>query len=105
MRRMVAAMTENKAKQKEMDCAGCDHLLYLATAPTRQGQGLGSRLLQAGIKRADRRGNDCYLEASAPGNVRLYQRNGFEIIAVHHIDGGNWPPITLMRRRCTAKRP
>jgi len=103
LKTIVAGTIAAEEKQKEMGCAGCDHLMYLATDPTRQGQGLGSRLLRAGIERADRRGNDCYLEATTPGNIGLYQRHGFEILAVHHVDGGDGPPITLMRRTCTAK--
>lgn len=51
----------------------------LGVDPTRQGQGIGSKLLSAGVERADTSGLPCYLETMNPDNVPLYQKFGFAV--------------------------
>jgi ribosomal protein S18 acetylase RimI-like enzyme len=53
------------------------YLAFLAVAPRLQGQGLGSALLTATLKRIDGRAMPVYLENSNPKNKRLYERAGF----------------------------
>jgi len=53
------------------------HLNLLGTVPERQGQGLGSALLEAVLPRLDREGVPAYLEATTDANRRLYERHGF----------------------------
>jgi len=53
------------------------YLQFLATAPTHQGQGVGSALLRTVLDAADRAGEAAYLEATSPRNRALYERHGF----------------------------
>jgi ribosomal protein S18 acetylase RimI-like enzyme len=56
------------------------HYLYLlAVLPDRQGRGLGSALLQAGLRAIDRSGSDVYLETASARNIALYRRHGFAV--------------------------
>lgn len=55
------------------------YLWALAVRPGRQGEGRGSRLLEAGLARSDREGLVTYLETFREPNVRLYRRHGFEV--------------------------
>jgi ribosomal protein S18 acetylase RimI-like enzyme len=56
------------------------HYLYLlAAVPDRQGQGLGSALLQAGLRPIDRARAPGYLETATERNLALYQRHGFVV--------------------------
>jgi ribosomal protein S18 acetylase RimI-like enzyme len=57
------------------------HYLYLlAVLPERQGQGLGSALLQAGLRAIDRSRGATYLETASERNLALYRRHGFVVI-------------------------
>jgi ribosomal protein S18 acetylase RimI-like enzyme len=56
------------------------HYLYLlAVVPERQGQGLGSALLQAGLRTIDRARAATYLETATERNLALYERHGFAV--------------------------
>lgn len=59
-----------------------DHLYlwFLGVTPRLQGLGIGSRLLRAGLNRADQAGLPAYLETGTTRNVALYRRHGFEVI-------------------------
>ena len=66
--------------------------------PARQGLGLGSLLLRAGLSRVDQDGVECHLFTEESRNVPLYQRYGFEIAVDGDLpDGG--PHFWFMRRR------
>jgi GNAT superfamily N-acetyltransferase len=54
------------------------YLPLIAADPARQGQGLGTALMEAAIGRIDADGRPAYLESSSPRNVPFYQRFGFE---------------------------
>jgi ribosomal protein S18 acetylase RimI-like enzyme len=56
------------------------YLWFLGVTPALQGMGIGSRLLRAGLNRADEAGLPAYLETGTTRNVALYRRHGFEII-------------------------
>lgn len=66
------------------------HLDSLAVAPNHQGKGLGQALI-AGAKDAARRAGlaavELYTNAAMTGNLALYQRLGFEVIARKRVDG------------------
>jgi ribosomal protein S18 acetylase RimI-like enzyme len=53
--------------------------------------GIGSRLLRAGLNRADEAGLPAYLETGTTRNVALYRRHGFEVI--HEAPCGNGAPM------------
>jgi len=55
------------------------HLDPLAVLPARQGEGIGSRLLQHFCDSVDRLGAAAYLETATRDNVRLYERFGFSV--------------------------
>jgi len=56
------------------------YLWFLGVTPALQGMGIGSRLLRAGLDRADAAGLPAYLETGTTRNVALYHRHGFEVI-------------------------
>jgi len=53
------------------------YLLYLGTEAARQGQGLGTALLQPVLQTCDEQRLPAYLEATDPRNAALYRRHGF----------------------------
>lgn len=55
------------------------YLWFLGVDPARQGQGLGSRLLDSLRDKARRDGVACYLETDKQSSVRLYRRHGYEV--------------------------
>ena len=74
------------------------YLSLIGVDPARQGLGLGSLLLRAGLSRVDQDGVECRLFTEQPRNVPLYQRYGFEIAVEGDVpDGG--PHFWFMRRR------
>lgn len=72
------------------------YLSMIGVDPARQGQGLGSALLKAGLARCDAEGLPAYLESSSPKNVPLYERHGFEVIGL--IKPGDHPGLIPMYR-------
>ena len=74
------------------------YLVLIGVDPARQGLGLGSLLLRAGLSRVDQDGVECQLFTEESRNVPLYQRYGFEIAVEGDLpDGG--PHFWFMRRR------
>jgi len=69
------------------------YLFLLGTRPAWQSQGLGSALLRAVLDRCDRDATPAYLEATSPGNQRLYARHGFEVVGEIVLPDGPsmWP--------------
>ena len=72
------------------------YLSMIGVDPSRQGQGLGSALLKAGLQRCDADGLPAYLESSSPKNVPHYERHGFEVIGL--IKPGDHPGLIPMYR-------
>jgi GNAT superfamily N-acetyltransferase len=56
------------------------YLDLLGVEPTRQGSGLGSRLLEHGLERADASGHPTFLWTFSPRNVPFYLRHGFDLV-------------------------
>jgi len=56
------------------------YLRLLGVDPAHHGQGLGSTLLEHGLRRADETSQPCYLETFAERNVPFYLRHGFELV-------------------------
>lgn len=73
------------------------YLMMLGVAPTYQGSGVGSSLIQPVLEQADREGVPCYLETSTEGGVRFYQRQGFEVVRSEQQAEGS-PRFWTMRR-------
>ncbi|GAA2763067.1 GNAT family N-acetyltransferase [Streptomyces paradoxus] len=55
-----------------------EYLWMIGVAPGRQGEGLGTVLIETVLDRCDREGLPAYLEASNARSRRLYERLGFE---------------------------
>ena len=73
------------------------YLGVLATAPARQGTGLGRAVTAPMLGAADRAGLPAYLETASESNVVIYRRLGFEPVRdVEMPDGG--PTCWPMRR-------
>lgn len=56
-----------------------EYLWMIAVAPGRQGEGLGTALIESVLDRCDREGIPAYLEASSARSRKLYERLGFEL--------------------------
>lgn len=54
-----------------------EYLWMIGVAPERQGEGLGTALIESVLDRCDREGLPVYLEASGDRSRRLYERLGF----------------------------
>lgn len=77
------------------------HLGPAAVEQSRQGQGVGSQLMQEICERLDHNRGIGYLETDKPDNVRLYRRGGFEVVAEQPVLGvTNW----FMQRQPTRAR-
>ncbi|MET7702901.1 GNAT family N-acetyltransferase [Streptomyces sp. NPDC005485] len=71
-----------------------EYLWMIAVAPDRQGQGLGTAIMQPVLDRCDREGLPAYLEASSARGRVLYERLGFAFMGrtVDLPDGPHmWP--------------
>jgi GNAT superfamily N-acetyltransferase len=71
------------------------YLGILATHPRHAGRRLGRLAMQAGLARANADSLPAYLETTNPGNVKLYERSGWEVTRA--IDSGP-VPIWVMRK-------
>ncbi|MFE6406071.1 GNAT family N-acetyltransferase [Streptomyces sp. NPDC057837] len=56
-----------------------EYLWMIGVAPGRQGEGLGTALIESVLDRCDREGLPAYLEASSDRSRKLYERLGFEL--------------------------
>lgn len=56
------------------------YLNAMGVVATHQGQGHGTALMRPILERCDREQTPAYLETATAGGVRLYQRNGFEVV-------------------------
>ncbi len=66
-----------------------------------QRMGVGSRLMEVYCAQVDASGEDAYLETDKPGNVRFYERFGFELVGEQEVLGvPNW----FMTRRPQRRR-
>ena len=72
------------------------YLSILGVDPAAQGEGLGSALLQPGLRRCDEDGVGAYLETATERNVRFYSRHGFRVSDEVQIPNG--PRMWLMWR-------
>jgi len=71
--RSMAVWTKHDPQKEHL------HLDPLAVMPGRQGQGIGSRLMDHYCERLDRENVPGYLETGTTRNVRFYERFGFAV--------------------------
>jgi ribosomal protein S18 acetylase RimI-like enzyme len=69
------------------------YLAVLGTEPDRQGEGIGSALMQPVLEMCDRDEIPAYLESSKERNVAFYARHGFRVTDEIKLPGGPrvWP--------------
>ena len=72
------------------------YLAVLGTEPSRQGEGIGSRLLQPVLDACDADEVPAFLESSKESNIAFYARHGFRVTEEVRLPGG--PPVWLMWR-------
>ncbi len=73
------------------------YLSHICVVPERQGEGLGTALMEEGLARADREGVITWLETSRADNARYYARFGFHTVVAEEAPGDG-PRIWFMRR-------
>jgi ribosomal protein S18 acetylase RimI-like enzyme len=79
MGRMSKAMAATEAFHQQVHGPHW-YLMTVGTRTARQGQGLGSQLVELGTSQADQAGVPCYLETGTDSNIAFYRKRGFEII-------------------------
>jgi GNAT superfamily N-acetyltransferase len=72
------------------------YVYVLGVHPSRQGKGLGGKLLRHASTIADAARVPCHLETAKPENVELYRRFGYEVQTEITEHGG--PPLWTMTR-------
>jgi ribosomal protein S18 acetylase RimI-like enzyme len=73
------------------------YLAVLGTDPSRQGEGLATRLLSGVLEDCDRDEVPAYLETGTERNVGFYNRHGFKVTEELQLPKG--PPVWLMWRQ------
>jgi ribosomal protein S18 acetylase RimI-like enzyme len=74
------------------------YLWALGVAPASQGQGIGSRLLEPVLARADAAGLPCYLETETERNAAFYRKHGFEMLTAEAPPGHDLMLWTMARK-------
>ena len=73
------------------------YLAAVGVVPERQGQGVGSALMQPMLARADEQKLKCWLDTHKEENVMLYERNGFQIARRSEVAGHPVPVWGMLR--------
>jgi GNAT superfamily N-acetyltransferase len=73
------------------------YLSIVGVAPSAQGHGIGSRLIEPTLAEADEAGVNCYLETFDSRNPRFYQRLGFSAV-VSYVEPVTASAYTIMNR-------
>jgi ribosomal protein S18 acetylase RimI-like enzyme len=85
MRRLVSRLRGIDVLQRWHPHEPHYYLAVLGTHPSYQNQGIGSRLLDSGLSRCDRRGISAYLETANSRNLPFYERKGFRVTGTINI--------------------
>jgi ribosomal protein S18 acetylase RimI-like enzyme len=72
------------------------YLMLLGVDPPRQGQGVGSALMQPALAKADAAHLPAYLETQKEINVKLYRKHGFDVVFEDDLPDG--PHYWCMKR-------
>lgn len=78
-------------------------LLFLGVDPEQQGRGLGGKLIQPMLDRADGEGVPCFLDSTNQRNLTFYQRHGFRIAAQGKVPNGGPETWAMVRDPGSAK--
>lgn len=80
LRTVSAAMAALEERHRHHAPADHFYLSALGVEPDRQGEGVGTALVQPVLDRCDRHGVPAYLETATARNVLLYERLGFVVV-------------------------
>jgi GNAT superfamily N-acetyltransferase len=73
------------------------YLNLLVADPSAQRSGVGTKLQELVLERADEEGVPAYLETQNPDNLPYYRRFGYELVQeLHPVKDG--PPLWTLRR-------
>ena len=75
-----------------------EYLMIIGISPAAQGNGLGSKLVDAMIEDATRKGVYIYLETESEENLQFYEKHGFIILQEIVLDKLELP-MWLMERK------
>ena len=64
------------------------YLQFMGTRPDRQGQGIGTALMIAGLARCDDDGLPAFLDASSTASRDFYQHHGFRVVDTFDLPNG-----------------
>ncbi|KAA0998575.1 GNAT family N-acetyltransferase [Paraburkholderia panacisoli] len=78
------------------------YLGVLGVEPNKQRTGLGSALLETGLRVCDKEGADAYLETAEPSNLPFYSVYGFEVLDTSELRNG--PRVWSMWREARDTR-
>ena len=74
------------------------YLWALGVEPNSLGLGVGGRLIQPVLARADAEGLPCYLETETEGNVVFYQKRGFDVLSAGEVPGHGVKIWTMVKK-------
>lgn len=91
MRRFATMMEVTSLAHQQFAPEKHWYLFILAVSPALQGQGLGGRLIQPILERADAAALPCYLETMNPQALPFYDKHGFAAVHQAHLPGSHTP--------------
>ena len=97
-RRFMGVMNYTDAEHKRLMKTRHWYLWALGVEPNSQGQGVGGRLIQPVLARADAEGLPCYLETETEGNVVFYQKRGFDVLSAGEVPGHGVKIWTMVKK-------
>ena len=97
-KRMMAVLGQFGERRKVLMPDPHWYLSAIGVDPERQGRGLGSTLVRAGLARADNENTPVYLETETEGNVGFYQHLGFKVVEQTNAIGLDLPVWLMVRR-------
>ena len=74
------------------------YLWGLGVEPSQQNKGIGGRLLQPVLAKADAAGQSCYPETQNESNLPFYRRHGFEVVSGEAVPKGDLKVWTMVRK-------
>ena len=86
-RRMLAFVDFTERVHHQMISRPHWYLALLGVEPSRQGCGIGSRLIRPILERADAAGLPCYLETQNQRNLSFYEKHGFRVVNEGRVPG------------------
>ena len=100
---MLAVLRQLDRRNTELVPEPHWYLQAVGVEPASQGKGIGSALVRAGMRRADRDNTLVYLETETESNVAYYEHLGFAVVEQIVATGLNLPIWLMIRRPPTAK--